>query len=292
MSLQIRKTVKRWLAAVMYEVYQHKPLAGRISVHSIDETLDVLQNTEKSMVRFGDGEIVVINGRNIPTQSGSREIAEGLKRILAYSCEDLIVMLPDIFNGLDSYIPATQDFWKDHLFFFRHVYHTYCNPDRIYYNSFVTRSYITRADKSGSESIFRRFREVWKGRKVVVVEGCTTHNGVGNDLLDSAESVERIICPGKNAYYALDRILEECLRYEKDRLFLLSVGITAKFLAEALFLQGYRVLDIGNLDMEYEWYLHRAMEKEPIAKHQIMGEEADREAGYHQYLAEIVCRIE
>lgn len=292
MSLQVKRTVKRLLAAAVYGFYRYKPSRNRIRVCSIDETLRILQETKKSMVRFGDGEIVVINGRSIPTQAGGEEIAEGLKRILAYPYDNLIVTLPDIFGGLAGYVPSTRDFWKDHLLFFWQTYHTFCNPNRVYYNSFVTRCYITCVDKSGSGDVFRRFREVWRGRKVVVVEGEATHNGVENDLLDLAEKVERIICPSRHAYDALDRILAECLRYEKDRLFLLSVGITAKFLAEELFLKGYRALDIGNLDMEYEWYLRKAAFKEPIPKHQVIGEQANREAGYDRYLKEIVCRIE
>ena len=292
MSPQIKKIIKKWLAGIAYGLYRHQVLPSRIRVNSVEETLNVLLTTEKSMVRFGDGEIVVINGRNIPTQAGNEEIAEGLKRILGFHHENLIVTLPDIFGDLNIYVPASQDFWKDHLLFFRHVYQKFCDLDKAYYNTSVTRGYITYADKSGSGNIFRRFREVWKDRKIVVVEGCTTHNGVGNDLLDQAKEVKRIICPSRNAYRVLERILKECLRYEKDILFLLSVGITAKFLAEELFLKGYRVLDIGNLDMEYEWYLCGAVTKEPILKHQVIGEQANREAGYDQYLKEIVCYIE
>ena len=62
-------------------------------------------------------------------------------------------------------------------------------------------------------------------------------------------------------------------------------------MTEKLFLDGYRVLDIGNLDMEYEWYLHQDRYKEKIPKHEITGEEANKSAGYHEYLAQIKKRI-
>ena len=75
-------------------------------------------------------------------------------------------------------------------------------------------------------------------------------------------------------------------------MFLISLGVAAKFLAEKLFLEGYRALDIGNLDMEYEWYLRGAVEKEEIAKHSIVGEEANRSAGYDVYLSQIVKRAD
>ena len=74
-------------------------------------------------------------------------------------------------------------------------------------------------------------------------------------------------------------------------MFLVSLGVAAKFLVEKLFLEGYRALDIGNLDMEYEWYLHQAPCKEEIAKHGVVGEKANRDAGYHEYLTQIKRRV-
>lgn len=288
---KIKKPVKRLCAEFFYQVYM-KFLPKRISVHSVEETLDELLFTDKSLVRFGDGEIVVLSGKNIYFQTASPEISAGLKRIIGYEHEGLMVTLPDIFNSLDIYIPDSQAFWKDHLMFFRRIYYQYCNPQRCYYNTSVSRCYLTLADHSVSGKWFEKFRQVFQNKRLVVVEGSTTHNGVGNNLLDLAESVERIICPPRNAYAVRGEILEECLKYEKKCLFLLSLGITAKGLAEELFLKGYRVIDIGNLDMEYEWYLRGAVKKEPIPKHSIVGEEANRKAGYEKYLSQIVCYIE
>jgi len=270
----------------------HTDICGPLNVKSVDETLDVLLNTEKSMVRFGDGEIVVLSGKNIYFQTTSPEIADGLKRIVGYQYNDLIVTLPDIFEDLDKYVPKTQLFWQDHLLFFRKAYYKFCNPNKVYYNSSVSRGYITYADKAQSSRWFNRFREVFRDKELVIVEGCTTHNGVGNDLLAYAKSVERIICPSRNAYAVREKILEQCLKYGKEKLFLFSLGITAKGLVEALFLQGYRVLDIGNLDMEYEWFLQKADTKVAIAKHQVVGEDENRKAGYDDYLGQIACYIE
>ena len=125
----------------------------------------------------------------------------------------------------------------------------------------------------------------------MVVEGVRTHNGVGNDLLDTAASVERILCPPSDAYGALPAIVNACTAYDKDRLFLLSVGVAAKFLAVELFRRGYRVLDIGNLDMEYEWYVRRSSGKCKLEKHEVIGEEANRAAGYDAYLEQVKVYI-
>ena len=292
MIQQIKKPVKKWLAIFVYKLHAKHLLPNKIKVHTVDETLDVLLNTNKSMVRFGDSDIVMISGRNTIFQTAAPEISDGLKRIIAYKYDDLIVTIPDIFDNLDIYLPDSKLFWQDHLFFFRRVYYKYCNINKIYYNTSVSRGYVTYADKSSSARWFEKMKKIFENKDLVVVEGCTTHNGVGNDLFVKAKSVKRVICPSRNAYSVRNKILEECLKYGKEKMFVFSLGITAKALVEELFLRGYRVLDIGNLDMEYEWFLSNAQKKEPIPKHQIIGVAANRAAGYDGYLAQIDCYIE
>ena len=290
--MQIKKPVKKWLARFVYEMHRHNLLPNRLKVLSVDETLDVLLNTNKSMVRFGDSDLVMISGRNTIFQTAAPEITEGLRRIIGYQYEDLIVTIPDIFDDLDIYLPASKAFWQDHLLFFRKAYYKYCNTNKAYYNTTVSRGYVTLADKSRSGGWFEKFRHVFSGKDLVMVEGCTAHNGVGNDLFAEAASVQRIVCPSSNAYRVRDRILEECLKFDRDKLFLFALGVTAKALVEEMFLKGYRVIDIGNLDMEYEWFLRKTVKKEPISKHSIVGEEGNRKAGYEEYLSQIVCYIE
>lgn len=279
--MKMRRMLKDILAAIVYFLYEKGILRSSIKVHSIDETIDELLHTEKSMVRFGDGEIVMIKGVDLMLQKASAEIADGLKEILAYRYDDLIVTIPGIFDGLSDHHKASQKFWRDHLLFCRKTYETYCNPNRVYYTTFVSRCYYFAKDRTPCDGWFAKIRKIWENRDVVIVEGSKTHNGVGNDLLDTAKTIERIICPPSDAYGALPAILEACTAYEKDRLFLLSVGVAAKFLAAELFRQGYRVLDIGNLDMEYEWYVRRAPGKCKLEKHDIAGEEANRKAALH-----------
>lgn len=290
----MKRRIKDMLAAVVYFLYEKGILRNKIQVHTIDETIDELLSTEKSMVRFGDGEIVMIRGGDLMLQKAAPEIGEGLAGILAYPYDDLIVTIPGIFDTLSDHHKASRQFWQDHLLFCRRTYEKYCNPNRVYYTTFVSRCYYFGSDRSNCGRWFAKIRKIWENKDIVIVEGTKTHNGVGNDLLDTARSVERVICPPKDAYGALPEILEACTRYEKDRLFLLSVGVAAKFLALQLFRKGYRVLDIGNMDMEYEWYVRKAPDKVPLAKHDIVGEAANREAAaqdgeYGKYLEQVKC---
>lgn len=283
----MRRGIKDILAAVAYFLYEKGILHNSIRVHTIDETIDELLNTEKSMVRFGDGEIVMIRGGDLMLQKASPEIAKGLAEILAYPHDDLMVTIPDIFRTLSDHHKSSRQFWRDHLLFNRKTYEKYCNKDRIYGSTFVSRCYYYGKDRSQCAKWFEKIKKLWENKDIVVVEGGRTHNGVGNDLLDGAGRIERIICPPSDAYGALPAILEACMGYDKDRLFLLSVGVAAKFLALELFRKGYRALDIGNMDLEYEWFLRQAEGKITIEKHEIVGEEANRQAGYDDYLKQI-----
>lgn len=288
----MKRKLKDILAAFIYFLYEKGILHNRIKVHTIDETIDELLSSGKSMVRFGDGEIVMIKGGDLILQKAAPEIGEGLAEILACSWDDLMVTLPDIFDSLSDYRESSRRFWRDHLLFCRKTYMKYCDPDRVYYNSFVSRCYYLTGNRENCDRWFAKIRKIWENKDVVIVEGTKTHNGVGNDLLDTARSVERIICPPRDAYGALPRILEVCMQYEKDRMFLLSAGVAAKFLTLALFQRGYRVLDIGNMDMEYEWYVRRASDKMPLPKYDIVGEAANREmartdSAYGKYLEQV-----
>ena len=289
---QIKRLIKDILAQIDYSLYRMGLKKCNIKVHTIEETIEELINTDKSLIRYGDGEITMIRGRSLLLQQVEPEIIEGMKRLLAYEHDNLIIAIPYIFDDLSIYIKKSEKFWKDHLLFSRKYYEKYCNPDREYYNSFISRFYYFMNDKSKCGIWIEKIKEIWKDKDIVVVEGGRTHNGVGNDLLDSARSIERIIGPSSDAYAKLDEIMDCCRQYPKDRLFLISLGIAAKFLAEKLFLEGYRALDIGHLDMEYEWYIHKASKKEKIPKHDIISEEANLNAGYQKYLSQIKQRVE
>ena len=82
--------------------------------------------------------------------------------------------------------------------------------------------------------------------------------GVGNDLFENARSIRRIIGPKTNAYDRYRDILYSAQQIEKEALFLIALGPTATVLAYDLFLMGYQALDIGHIDIEYEWFLRDA----------------------------------
>ena len=97
-------------------------------------------------------------------------------------------------------------------------------------------------------------KNIWKDRDVIFVEGEKSRLGVGNDLFDGAKSVRRILCPPQNAFDKYDDILAEVCKCEKDALYLTALGPTATVLAFDIFKSGRQAIDIGHVDIEYEWW--------------------------------------
>ena len=262
-----------------------------VKVMSVDETIAELQNTGKSLVRFGDGELLIIRGKNIHFQKTNDILRRELQEIIGYHRDGLMVSVQDIFNGVGLYVPESREFWKEHLFFYRKYYRSLCNHKRNYASTSFSRAYITIANKEKSRVWFDEIKKIWSCKDVVIVEGETTHNGVGNDLFEGCNNVQRIICPSKNAFDRLEDIEAACYKMEKDKLFLVSLGPTAKPLVRDLYEAGYRAIDIGQLDYEYELYLAKAETKKDIAKHHVLSIEDNARAGYQEYLDEIIFRI-
>lgn len=287
--------IKSLIANISYNMHLlGNKLTGKSRLHvmSIDETIRQIKDHDLSVVRFGDAEISLVRGLTISYQKSSAELSDALKEVLSSDEEGLMVAIPDIFEGnIEQYVPTTQHFWKDHLLFNRSAYYENCHSGKAYGNAYVSRCYMTLSDRSKSAEWFTSIKDFWKDRKITVIEGAGTHTGVTNDLLDTATEVERIICPSTQAYDYYQEILDACCQLDQNRMILISLGPSAKLLGLALFRKGYRILDIGNLDMEYEWFLAGVTNKTEIPKHHVLTIEANKENGYTQYLSEIVQRI-
>lgn len=287
----MKNAVLKVLAEIDYSLYRLGIRKNKIKVYSIEETIDELINTQKSLIRFGDGEIEIIRGKSLKLQTVNSLLKEDLQRIIGYNNNNLMIALPDIFSDLSCYKKESRIFWKKHLLVDRKIYLQYCNTEKIYFNAFCSRVYYAFQEKDNCEKWISKLKEVWKNKEIVIVEGERTHNGVGNDLFEGAKTVERIIGPACNAYEKIEEIESCCKRFPKEKLFLVSLGVAAKVLAEKLYLDGYRVIDIGNIDLEYEWYLAKAKAKEQLYKHNIISVEENKNAGYLEYLEQIKQRI-
>ncbi|KAF1308553.1 SP_1767 family glycosyltransferase [Streptococcus sanguinis] len=238
------------------------PEERQISVLSIDQSLDYLLEKGASVVRFGDGEMDLVAGRSIVYQDFDPELSARLREIMSMeSNERLMICLPDVFTGLERYSIDAQNFWSlNHLPHFLEKYKNICRAP-WYGSTFISRPYIDLEDKTPSAGYFAKLKQLWQDKDLLIVEGLTSRSGVGNDLFDGARSIKRIICPSRNAYSKLEAIKQAVREHADNRLILTMLGPTAKVLVYDLVQEGYRALDIGHIDSEYEWFQMGASHK-------------------------------
>ena len=229
-------------------------------IKSANEAVKAMIDEHKSMARFGDGEFSAIAGRvrhkfqsEVDEKLGAR-----LLEVLHSQEENLIIGIACNYGSLDRYTEQSKreirrylqpKVRKEHL--------QLLSKDKVYYDAYVTRPYVMYADNDteAPKTRFDALKKIWDGRDCVIVEGVMTRVSEGTDLLNNAMSVETILGPAENAFNEYDRLLSDCLEKPKNKLFLLALGPTATVLAYDLCKAGYQAIDIGHLDLEYEWFL-------------------------------------
>lgn len=234
------------------------------SVLSIAETIEKVSREKLSVSRFGDGEIKLVAGRNISFQKFDPRLQKKLSEALSSDTDGFLVCLPDIFADRDYFIDGAASHWKRHLSRFRPVWYAHLHTGKVYGNAFMSRCYYMLRDKSESGNYFQALRRIWDGEDVLLVEGEKSRLGIGNDLLDNAKSIERVLGPVQNAWEKYDELLDAAKRHGRDKLILLALGPTATVMGYELFKAGYRAVDLGHADIEYEWFLAGATTKEPV----------------------------
>ncbi|MCI8512979.1 MAG: DUF1792 domain-containing protein [Lachnospiraceae bacterium] len=265
---ELRMTKMSWaLQNAPYEISAgiEKGCLARPKIRSIGETIERLREGY-SMSRYGDGELNMILGRNFSTfQSSDEALIQRLKQILKSNLSNHIVCLPDIYGDFYNRNEEHKNWFRRHLADGGREYdYRIFDMDRVYYNAFITRPYKDYVDKRGVEERFLELRLLWENRDVTIIEGEKTRFGVGNDLISNAVSCERILGPAVNAFEKYRELLAAAKKTDRDRLILIALGHTATVLAYDLAAEGYQALDIGHLDIEYEWFLRKTDKKIPI----------------------------
>ena len=233
-------------------------------IRPAEELLEIIINEKKSLSRFGDGELEIMQGRERPWfQLPDHKLAERLMEVFNTRDERIIIALADNFGKLDCYTDQAADGIREYLEHgIREDLMKVIDTKRVYYDTYVTRPYMIYKNKEHAVRIFQLFKEVWKERNLLFVEGRQAFIGVRNDLFDGAASIRRIIVPSKNAFFAYERILNAVKQnIADDTLVLISLGPTATVLAYDLAMEGVQAIDIGQLDNEYDWFLRGVLER-------------------------------
>lgn len=228
---------------------------------SNEETLRLIVEEKKSLARFGDGEFAI--AFQIPRQGFQRlddKLAERIWEVMkADTPENLLIGIADNYGSLDRFGEQAAQSIRMYMTEETRRQHEQIIPSgRIYSDAYITRPYVMYKDvfTDAPGKRFEALKQIWKNKKVVVVEGAQTRLGVGNDLFEQAGEVRRILAPATSSFDRYEEIYQECLRQgDWAELFLLAIGPSSGVLAYDLTLQSYQAVDVGHIDLEYEWFL-------------------------------------
>ena len=234
-------------------------------VLSIDDTLDKIIKNKCSVCRYGDGEFLfIIHKVNLPFQKYDSDLRDMLKRILNSNDDSILVGLPIGYYSMENLTKKSKLTWISHITWTYPLLKKYLDLSKTYYNASMTRPYVSYTDKSNCKRYFEKLMIIWEGRDVLLVEGEKSRLGVGNNLFQNAKRVQRILAPSVNAFSNYKQLLQEVYKHNKSKLILIALGPTATAMAYDLAKSGYQAIDIGNIDIEYEWYLRGVNEKVKI----------------------------
>lgn len=224
-------------------------------IMTVDETINLLQKTDKSLARFGDGEMNLMLGQSIPMQKASSKLSKRL--IEAFNSKNdriCIAILHACYHSKENLTEINQRFWRQYGPKFRRLMEQYLDYDKTYGAAEMTLaySYFKNYDYA---AYFDRVRSIWDKKDIVIVCGKTVFDKIETNIFDNAANTEYVYTPPINAFEEYDNILAKCFKQDKSKLFILICGPTAKVLAYDLAIKNYRALDLGHIAKQYDWFL-------------------------------------
>lgn len=274
-----------------------KNILKGFNIKSPEETIRTLIDNKCSIARFGDGEFDMICGVGMKYQIFDEVLARRLMKVLNSNEKGLMIGINNVIDleYSKNYNEFANNFWKKWLNDNKFKLLKLLSKNKQYYSSNITRFYIDYKDKTNVAEYIKKLREIWESQEIVIIEGEYSRLGIGNNLFNNVKSIERIICPSENAFKVYKKIFEEALKIDKNKMILLALGPTATVLAYDLFKEGYRAIDIGHVDIEYEWFLRKAAEKIKIETKyvtEVQGGENDiKDINDENYKKQILVRI-
>lgn len=194
-----------------------------LNVLSVKETFEMIRQG-KTIIRFGDGELrLLMEVGEAGFQKRNPGLEKDLKEIFSSYCSGkekrLLLCMPGALSRSPREYKMTKEvsFWwfTFVLKYFENLKNLFFSCKRnIFGEAYITRPYYAVQNVDFAKFVFEEFKDVFKGKRLLIIEGRLTRFGVGNDLLIGAKSVRRILGPEIDAY---DRVAMSCLNAQKSK---------------------------------------------------------------------------
>ncbi|MBQ7543640.1 MAG: DUF1792 domain-containing protein [Synergistaceae bacterium] len=232
-------------------------------------SLSRLEEQPKSFARFGDGEVAIMQGRDIRFQKYDPALSEKMYRVLQDKRDDMYVGI----NGLYFHSVRLQNITEEGVAFhykmdtqLRRFFMEHANPETTYLDATCLCGFFRFADNDAYADFVRRKKKLFEGRKIALVTGKSVLAKLDYDIFEHAASKVIIDAPSKHAFGAYDSILRDISsNVSKDTLICLILGPTATAMAADLTDMGYMAWDIGHIAKDYDAYM-KNLDRTPRAQ--------------------------
>ena len=214
------------------------------NILSPEETIDVIVNSNKSVARFGDGEISMMSmSRCSVFQHYDENLRKRLFEVFNYDGDNLFLCAPwwmfvPFVGGETPFMfmncPIFRNFLKENL------------DKKKHYGE--TNFYL-------DYRVFEKLRSVWNGKNIILVGCPEALSKIQYDIYDNAKSIDYVFCRNRDCFSQYDWIVSEVKSAYKDgAIVILQAGMTGTVLAYDFMKLGMRALDLGHLQKAYDLY--------------------------------------
>lgn len=233
---------KRWIK----KNYSELKMFEDQNLYSMLDTLEQVKQG-KSLARYGDGEITLMDGDSIDFQNANSDLAIELNEILTKKNETIVVCLPTILKACNQ---SEENWWLKFWYVRWADLKVKLNREMKYGHSMVTRPdfFLMYPEHS-----VQAWKGIWDSRKVIFITGKGSKLNINHDLFENVYCREVVYSLSENAFDDLARVvLEVQSKFDNEYLILIALGPSGTILANRLSKIGYQALDIGHITSSYE----------------------------------------
>lgn len=230
---------------------------GKPRVMSAEDTLKEIATTQKSLIRYGEGELQPIDGGRALFQCPNERLGARLAEILQTDREDIVLCIQNwLWFWPEKQLTRTQwDWWFLNRPRIRQIAERYLLKDKIYGETSVTHLYGSGAGSVDRDycGLYSTWRQIWDNKDIVVICGDRVFNKLEYNVFDNASSIEYLYVPTCDAFEEYDAIYARARAVAPHKLIVIMAGPTATVLAYDLTVNdGRRALDVGHLAKDYD----------------------------------------
>lgn len=237
-------------------------------IKTYNETIDELITTNKSFVRFGDGELFLMNDKPIPFQEPNPYLQQRLENIIKSSNKNIMIgIIRRIFYMDAGYNCRNNVKYYDrskgsHI---RRLFENIIDKNQIYYAADITAPFMTY-ENFDFESYYNNIQRIWKNKDITIICGVKTFENIDYNIFECSNSLEYQYAPSINAFDKYKEIFINAKKIDKNKLIIIILGPTATILAYDLAKEGFRAIDIGHIAKDYDAYKKKVLVNSKIIK--------------------------